>query len=315
MALPPVFLQAAARTPFAPLGGALRRLPAVDMAAQAARAFLDRPGMPAIQPGALVLAQAVPAGCGPDPARAVAMAAGIPEARALSIRAGRASGLEALLQAEALVHSGAVDSVLVVGVESASGAPFLLPAARWGSRFGEVELLDALLSEGPRPEACATLPCEAGHLPLPELSLTVPAGRRGTRRIEADETAGPLEGRAIPAGDGAAACLLVRRPSPGARACLQGSAWIPPGPHFQDRLRGHLADLASDPIPWVASPGLPALSAPRWVSRLPGAPGPWGAEGICALLTLLDHLERRGGLALGSPEEGVHLLVLEACPC
>lgn len=315
MALPPVFLQAAARTPFAPLGGALRRLPAVDLAAQAVRGFLERPGMPAIRPEALILAQAVPAGCGPDPARAVAVAADIPEARTFSVRAGSASGLEALLQAKALIRSGAVDSALAVGVESASGAPYLLPAARWGTRFGEVELLDTLLTDGPRTNAFPPAPARRPPFPPPGLRLRVPVSRGSNRWIEADEDGEPPEGDGPPPGDGAAVALLVREPRPGALACLRGSAWIAPGPGFQSRLGATFAALTSEPIPWTTSPGLPAPPGAPQAPGPFGAPKPWGAEGIRALLSLLARLERQGGLALGSPEEGVHLLLLEACPC
>jgi len=137
------------------LGGALKPFAASDLAAALLRDLLR--GLDPAALGGLILGQAVPAGCGPDPAGLAARAAGLPEGLpAFTVNQGAASGLRAILLAASELRGGAGGLILAGGMESASSAPFLLPTARWGTRMGAAPILDALLQDGQDlPEAAA----------------------------------------------------------------------------------------------------------------------------------------------------------------
>lgn len=118
-------LIAARRTAVVPRGGAFARLSIEDLAAPVLRACLADAGIDPARVDDVILANAL--GAGGNPARRVALAAGLPETVAgLTIDRQCAGGLDAILLARALVDSGAADVVLAGGVESYSRRPLRL---------------------------------------------------------------------------------------------------------------------------------------------------------------------------------------------
>lgn len=115
------FVIAARRTAVVPKGGALRAVSVDAMGAAVLRAVLADAGVAGGAVDEVVLSEAV--GEGGNPARRVALLAGLPERVAgLSVDRQCAGGLDALLIARALVAAGA-DVVVAGGVESASLRP------------------------------------------------------------------------------------------------------------------------------------------------------------------------------------------------
>ncbi len=142
----PVYILAAARTPLGAFGGCLRDLGPSDLAAHALRETLRRGRVDPERIAEIIM------GCvhtelqGGNVALRAARAADLPaRISAYTLGAGAASGLKAVaLAAQSLQRrDGAL--VLAGGTESASQAPYLLPGARWGVRFGEADLIDGLL--------------------------------------------------------------------------------------------------------------------------------------------------------------------------
>lgn len=118
-------LIAARRTAVVPRGGAFARLRIEDLAAPVVQAVLADAGIGAGQVDDLILSNAL--GAGGNPARRVALAAGLPERVAgLTIDRQCAGGLDAILLARALVESGAAEVVLAGGAESYSRRPLRL---------------------------------------------------------------------------------------------------------------------------------------------------------------------------------------------
>ena len=118
-------LIAARRTAVVPRGGAFARLSLEELAAPVLSACLADAGIAPGRVDEVILSNAL--GAGGNPARRVALAAGLPEAVAgLSIDRQCAGGLDAILLARALVDSGAADVVLAGGVESYSRRPLRL---------------------------------------------------------------------------------------------------------------------------------------------------------------------------------------------
>jgi acetyl-CoA C-acetyltransferase len=111
-----------ARTAVAPHGGAFRALHAHDIAAPVVHALLQRAGLGAQAVDAVVLGNAL--GAGGNPARMVALAAGLPDrCAALSVDTQCCSGLDAIAMGVGLLASGQAQVVIAGGVEAWSRAP------------------------------------------------------------------------------------------------------------------------------------------------------------------------------------------------
>lgn len=116
---------AARRTAVVPRGGAFARLSLEELAAPVIAAVLADAGLPAAMVDEVIAANAL--GAGGNPARRLALAAGLPERVAgLTIDRQCVGGLDAILLARALVDSGAARIVLAGGVESYSRRPLRL---------------------------------------------------------------------------------------------------------------------------------------------------------------------------------------------
>ncbi|HJU00952.1 MAG TPA: acetyl-CoA C-acyltransferase, partial [Actinomycetes bacterium] len=140
---------AGARTPIGRFGGALASLPAVQLGGHAIRAALERAGA---DPGAVehvVMGHVLQAGQGQITARQAAARGGIPmTVPALTVNKVCLSGLNAIATAAQYVELGQAGLVVAGGMESMSGAPYLVPKARFGARMGPAELVDAMVHDG-----------------------------------------------------------------------------------------------------------------------------------------------------------------------
>ncbi|WP_137110972.1 thiolase family protein [Rhodobacter sp. SY28-1] len=118
-------LIAARRTAVVPRGGAFARLSLEELAAPVLAACLADAGIAPGQVDEVILSNAL--GAGGNPARRVALAAGLPQMVAgLTMDRQCAGGLDAILLAKALVDSGAAEVVVAGGVESYSRRPLRL---------------------------------------------------------------------------------------------------------------------------------------------------------------------------------------------
>ncbi|HEY1093197.1 MAG TPA: acetyl-CoA C-acyltransferase [Glycomyces sp.] len=140
---------ASARTPIGRFNGALADIPATDLAGTAIRAALERAGVAPDQVDQVILGQVLPAGCGQNPARQAAVAAGLPMSiPSLSVNKVCLSGLTAVGLADQLLRGGAAEVIVAGGMESMSRAPHLLPGSRRGFKYGEAVLIDHLAYDG-----------------------------------------------------------------------------------------------------------------------------------------------------------------------
>ncbi|MDB5847322.1 MAG: acetyl-CoA acetyltransferase, partial [Rhodoferax sp.] len=118
-----------ARSPVAPYGGALSRLQPHEIAAPVLQALLARAGVPASAVDAVVVGNAL--GAGGNPARMLALAAGLPEAcAAFSVDTQCCAGLDAVAMAVGLLASGQASVVVAGGVEAWSRAPIRMHRPR-----------------------------------------------------------------------------------------------------------------------------------------------------------------------------------------
>jgi acetyl-CoA C-acetyltransferase len=139
----------AVRTPVGSFGGQFKDVPATELGAHAVGAALERVGVSGQEVDEVVLGCVLQAGLGQNPARQVAIAAGIPkEVPATTINMLCGSGLKAVAIASQMIRSGDVDVVVAGGMENMTRAPYLLPSGRFGARMGSAELIDSMLHDG-----------------------------------------------------------------------------------------------------------------------------------------------------------------------
>jgi len=143
------FILSGARTPVGKLLGVLKDLSAVELGTTAARAAIERAGIDADLVDEVIMGNVVQAGNGQNPARQVALHAGIPNTvAALTINKVCGSGLKAVMLAANGIRLGEIDVAVAGGMESMSGAPYLLKGARQGYRLGNGELIDSMINDG-----------------------------------------------------------------------------------------------------------------------------------------------------------------------
>ena len=148
-----MFLVGGVRTPHGRYGGSLKDVPVVELGALAARAALERAGVPADAVEQAVVSNCRQAGNGPNPGRQITIRAGIPEhVPAMTINMACASGLKAVQLAHDAVTAGAGVAV-AVAAESMSRMPYLgSHELRWGGvKRGDVVLHDGWRDGGTAP--------------------------------------------------------------------------------------------------------------------------------------------------------------------
>ncbi|GAA1351227.1 acetyl-CoA C-acyltransferase [Falsarthrobacter nasiphocae] len=144
-----VVIVGGARTPQGRIMGALSSLSAVELGAAAMAGALSRAGVAPEAVEFVLMGQVIQAGCGQNPAKQAAVAAGVPRAvPAMTLNKVCLSGLSAVIDAARLVRLGDAEVVVAGGMESMSQAPHLLPGSRRGWTYGDVTALDAAARDG-----------------------------------------------------------------------------------------------------------------------------------------------------------------------
>ena len=143
------WIVAGARTPIGKLSGAFAPMSAADLGAIAIADALRRAGVEPDRVDHVVMGQVLGAGQGQVPARQAAARAGIPM-RTPSVNVNKVclSGLNAIHLAHLMIAAGDADVVVAGGMESMTNAPYLLPGARGGMRYGNAEVQDAIVRDG-----------------------------------------------------------------------------------------------------------------------------------------------------------------------
>lgn len=139
----------AARTPVGKLLGTLASVSATELGGIAVRAAVARAGVQPELIEEVIMGQVVSAGSGQAPARQAAIKAGLPPTiGGIGVSKVCGSGLKAVMVASSSILAGEGDVYVAGGMESMSGAPFLLPGARQGYRYGNQQVVDSVVKDG-----------------------------------------------------------------------------------------------------------------------------------------------------------------------
>ncbi len=144
-----IVILAGARTPIAKLSGTLSPLSGTDLGGLAIAEALSRAGITGEQVDFAFLGQVVQAGAGQVPARQAAFKGGIPlSVPSTGINKACLSSLNAIELARRMIALGEAEIVVAGGMESMTNAPYLLPGARAGYRYGDSTVLDSVSHDG-----------------------------------------------------------------------------------------------------------------------------------------------------------------------
>ena len=147
MLAPEIFVLSAKRTAIGTFGGALKDVPLCDLATTAVKAALLESQVDPARIGHVVMGNVIPT----EPkdayvARVAAINAGIPkETPAYNVNRLCGSGLQAIISAAHTLMLGDAEFAIGAGAEAMSRGPYLMPAARWGARMGDTQMLDYML--------------------------------------------------------------------------------------------------------------------------------------------------------------------------
>lgn len=145
----PIVICGAARTPLGAFQGAFSNVAATELGAVAIRAALENGGVAPETVDEVLMGNVLPAGLGQAPARQAALAAGVPNSvPCTTISKVCGSGMKSLIQAHDAIAAGSVGVVVAGGMESMTGAPYLLPQGRGGARIGHSQMLDHMMLDG-----------------------------------------------------------------------------------------------------------------------------------------------------------------------
>ncbi len=144
-----VVIVGAARTPIGSFLGTLSALPAPRLGAFAIKAALQRAGVDPSQVDEVVMGNVLQAGVGQAPARQASLFAGLPEATPCwTLNKVCGSGLKAVISAAQAIALGDAEVVVAGGMESMSNTPYYSKGLRTGTRMGNAEMIDGMVSDG-----------------------------------------------------------------------------------------------------------------------------------------------------------------------
>lgn len=179
-----VVIVSGARTAVGSFGGSLKTTPVVELGALVLREALKRAGLrpvatndvtrfepdllkgrgmvdlekkgydygqslKAVRVDEVIMGNVIGAGQGQNVARQASIGAGIPkEANAFTVNKVCASGMKAVALAAQSIRTGEAEVVLAGGMENMSLIPFSMPAARWGARMNNVDIVDLMIFDG-----------------------------------------------------------------------------------------------------------------------------------------------------------------------
>ncbi len=144
-----VYVLSAQRTPIGKFMGGLSSLSAPQLGVACVQPMLERAGIDPGRVDELIFGVGRQAGSGPNPARQVAIGAGLPEATtAYTLNMACGSGLLSIIQGADSILRGDSEVVVAGGCESMSRLPYYLEKARDGYRLGHGQLVDGMYKDG-----------------------------------------------------------------------------------------------------------------------------------------------------------------------
>ncbi len=144
-----VYIVSVARTPIGNLGGKLSTLSAVELGKTAVKAAVERAGIDHNLVTEAYMGNVLQANVGQAHTKQVVLGSGLSNKTACTtVNKVCASGMKAIMLAAQSIMLGDNEVVLAGGMESMSNAPHYLPTGRTGIKYGNGQIVDAIVRDG-----------------------------------------------------------------------------------------------------------------------------------------------------------------------
>ena len=145
----PIVIVSAARTPMGSLQGDFASLAAHDLGGAAIAAAMQRAAIAPELVTEVLMGNCLMAGQGQAPARQAAFKGGLPaSAGAVTLSKMCGSGMRAAMFAHDMLLAGSHEVLVAGGMESMTGAPYLMLKGRSGYRMGHDKIYDHMMLDG-----------------------------------------------------------------------------------------------------------------------------------------------------------------------
>jgi acetyl-CoA C-acetyltransferase len=144
-----VYVLSAVRTPIGKFGGGLAGFSATQLGSFAIAEAAKKAGIEPSLIQEVIMGNVLSANLGQAPARQAALAAGLHDTTVCTtVNKVCASGMKAIAMGVQSIVMGDADCVVAGGMESMSNVPYYVDALRWGSKYGDRNIIDGLAKDG-----------------------------------------------------------------------------------------------------------------------------------------------------------------------
>ena len=144
-----VYVLSAVRTPIGKFGGGLAGFSATQLGSFAIAEAAKKAGIEPSLIQEVIMGNVLSANLGQAPARQAALGAGLHENTVCTtVNKVCASGMKAIAMGVQSIVMGDADCVVAGGMESMSNVPYYVDALRWGSKYGDRNIIDGLAKDG-----------------------------------------------------------------------------------------------------------------------------------------------------------------------
>ncbi len=144
-----VYIVSALRTPIGSFGGSLSTIPAPKLGSIAIKAAMNKANIAPDIVDEVYMGSVLQANLGQAPARQAAKLANLPDSvSCTTINKVCASGMKAISLGAQAILLGDAKVVVAGGMENMSQCPYYLTSHRWGSKFGNGEVIDGIFKDG-----------------------------------------------------------------------------------------------------------------------------------------------------------------------
>ncbi|MGX9757416.1 acetyl-CoA C-acetyltransferase [Clostridioides difficile] len=144
-----VVIVSAVRTPIGNFGGVFKNTSAVQLGVVTAKEAISRIKLDLSEIDEVIIGNVLQAGLGQNVARQIAINSGIPSSvPSYTVNKLCGSGLKSIQLAAQSIIAGENDVVIAGGTENMSQSPYIIPTARFGSKMGNVTMVDSMLTDG-----------------------------------------------------------------------------------------------------------------------------------------------------------------------
>jgi acetyl-CoA C-acetyltransferase len=144
-----VYVVNCCRTAVGSFGGSLKDIPAAKLGSIVIKEALKRANVAPENVDEVMFGCILSAGLGQNPARQAALGAGLPvEVPAYTVSMVCGSGMKSVIEGARAIVSGDAEIIVAGGMENMSAAPYAIPAARFGARMFNSQMVDTMVNDG-----------------------------------------------------------------------------------------------------------------------------------------------------------------------